>query len=94
MLDRYTPSLAALCVAYAHYIRIESLVRDEPISVETAESGDKSNPAWAEFDRAYKRLMDALSRHGLTPSAASGITGVAAKPEERPQGLSRLRLAN
>jgi len=90
MLDRYSPSLAVLCTACVHYIRLEKRVAKEPLTVKSS-GGPKTNPVWTEYDRAYKRLMDALTRHGLTPASAGAV---AVTTKAKPTGLAALKLAN
>ena len=42
-------------------------------------------------DKVYKRLMDALTRHGLTPASAGAV---AVTTKAKPTGLAALKLAS
>ena len=42
-------------------------------------------------DKTYKRFMDALTRHGLTPSSAGAV---AVTTKAKPTGLAALKLAS
>jgi phage terminase small subunit len=89
MLDRYEPSLAELCDAYASFVSISRAAEGQPYWIDTERGGLKVHPIWALKDQAAKRLKDSLSRHGLAPSAAPSI-----KTEQAPKasGLGALKL--